>query len=77
MKNFRHLQIWERSHSLTLHIYSYTKSFPKEEQYGLTSQMRHSAASIPTNIAEGSGRNSDADFNRFLIIAMGSSAELE
>jgi four helix bundle protein len=77
MRNFKHLQIWERSHSLTLHIYGHTKSFPKEEQYGLTSQMRRSAASIPTNIAEGSGRDSDPELKRFLVIAMGSASELE
>lgn len=56
MRNFRNLSIWLKSHSLTLKIYSYTKSYPKEELFGLTSQMRRSALSIPTNIAEGCGR---------------------
>lgn len=77
MKNFKELLIWQRSHQLVLNIYSITKSFPKDELFGLTSQMRRSSASIPTNIAEGCGRNSDAEMNRFLIVAQGSAAELE
>ena len=62
---------------ITLKIYSTTKSFPKEEMFGLISQMRRSASSIPTNIAEGCGRNSNPDFKRFLVMAAGSSSELE
>lgn len=77
MKDFKELIIWQRSHKLTLSIYNLSKSFPREEIYGLTSQMLRSAASIPTNIAEGTGRNTDPDFNRFLVLAMGSAAELE
>lgn len=77
MRKFQDLQIWHRSHALTLEIYRVTKSFPKEEIYNLTSQMRRSSSSIPTNIAEGCGRNSNPDFARFLTIAMGSSSELE
>lgn len=77
MQDFKELKIWQRSHKLTLSIYKLSKSFPKEEIYGLTSQMLRSAASIPTNIAEGTGRNTDPDFNRFLVLAMGSAAELE
>lgn len=77
MKKFQDLVIWERSHQLTLHIYNLTRTFPKEELYGLTSQIRRSSSSIPTNIAEGCGRNSELDFNRFLAIAMGSASELE
>lgn len=77
MRKFQDLQIWHRSHALTLEIYRATKSFPKEEIYGLTSQMRPSSSSIPTNIAEGCGRNSNADFARFLTISMGSASELE
>lgn len=77
MKNFKELRIWQRSHQLVLDIYLVTKSFPKEEVYGLTSQIRRSCSSIPTNIAEGCGRNSDAELNRFLVIAMGSASELE
>lgn len=77
MKNFKELLIWQQSHQLVLEIYLVTKSFPKEELFGLTSQMRRSSASIPTNIAEGCGRNSDAEMSRFLVIAQGSAAELE
>jgi four helix bundle protein len=77
MRNFHDLSIWLKSHLLTLKIYSTTKSFPKEETFGLISQMRRSASSIPTNIAEGCGRNSNPDFKRFLVMAAGSSSELE
>jgi four helix bundle protein len=77
MKDFRDLKVWEKAHSLTLEVYKITKNFPKEELYGLTSQMRRSSSSIATNIAEGCGRNSAADFARFLQIAIGSASELE
>jgi four helix bundle protein len=77
MKDFRELKVWEKAHQLTLAVYQATTAFPKEELYGLTSQIRRSAASIPTNIAEGCGRGSDDDFRRFLQIAMGSASELE
>ncbi len=77
MKNFRDLQIWNRSHGLTLEIYRLTQSFPKTEIYGLVSQMRRSSSSIPTNIAEGCGRNTEKDFARFLDDATGSASELE
>ncbi len=77
MRNFRELQIWQKSHQFTLKTYLFTKNYPKEELFGLTSQMRRSSASIPTNIAEGCGRNTNPDFKRFLVIASGSSAELE
>jgi four helix bundle protein len=77
MKDFRELKVWEKAHQLTLAVYQATAAFPKAELYGLTSQMRRSAASIPTNIAEGCGRGSDDDFRRFLQIAMGSASELE
>ncbi|HEV7347770.1 four helix bundle protein [Telluribacter sp.] len=76
MRKFEDLQIWQRSHALTLAIYKASATFPKEELYSLTSQIRRSASSIPTNIAEGCGRNTEADFARFLVIAMGSSSEL-
>jgi four helix bundle protein len=71
------MKVWQKSHELTLLIYQATVNFPKEELYGLTSQMRRAAYSIPTNIAEGSGRSSNTEFKRFLQIAMGSAAELE
>jgi four helix bundle protein len=77
MKDFRQLKVWEKSHQLALAVYKATKSFPKEELYGLTSQIRRASISIPTNIAEGCGRNTDADFARFLQIAMGSASETE
>ncbi|MEB2334304.1 MAG: four helix bundle protein [Anaerolineaceae bacterium] len=77
MKDFRQLKVWEKSHLLVLAIYKETKGFPKEELYGLTSQIRRSSMSIPTNIAEGCGKFTDADFARFLQIAMGSASETE
>jgi four helix bundle protein len=77
MKSFRELKVWEKSHNLTLAVYKATKKFPREELYGLTSQIRRSSASIPANIAEGCGRGGDAEFARFLQIAMGSASELE
>ena len=76
MRDFRKHKIWQRSHQLTLDIYKQTINFPKAERYGLVSQMRRSAASVPANIAEGCGR-SEGDFGRFLQIAMGSATELE
>ncbi len=77
MQDFRKLKVWEKSHNLTLEIYKSTESFPGPEIYGLTSQIRRSCCSIPANIAEGCGRKSDAEFARFLQIAMGSASELE
>lgn len=77
MKDFRNLLVWEKAHKLTLDIYSITKEFPKEEMYGLTSQLRRAASSIPINIAEGCGRGSNADFARFLQMSMGSASETE
>ncbi len=62
---------------MTLDIYQATKAFPKEEMYGLTSQVRRACSSIPANIAEGCGRNGDAELARFMYIAMGSASELE
>lgn len=77
MKNFRDLLVWKKSHETTLAIYRTTKSFPKEELYALTSQIRRAASSIPANIAEGCGRQGNAEFARFLQIAFGSANELE
>lgn len=77
MKDFRKLTVWQKAHRLTLKVYEATRKFPKEELYGLTSQMRSSSSSIPRNIAEGCGRGTDADFGRFLQMAMGSACELE
>lgn len=77
MKDFRDLKVWEKSHQLTLAVYKATVRFPKDETYGLTSQLRRSGVSIPANIAEGCGRGSDAELAQFLQIAMGSASELE
>ena len=77
MKNFKNLKVWQKGIELVVNIYKETEIFPKEEIYGLTSQIKRSAVSIPSNIAEGSGRGSDRDFNRFLDVALGSSFELE
>ncbi|MBN8857882.1 MAG: four helix bundle protein [Sphingobacteriales bacterium] len=77
MRDFHKLTIWIKSHQLTLKIYNLTKLFPKEETFGLISQMHRAAYSIPSNIAEGCGRNSNPDFKRFLTISVGSASELE
>ncbi len=77
MQDFRKLKVWEKGHELTLNVYRATATFPKEELYGLASQLRRSCASIPTNIAEGCGRSSDQDFARFIQIAFGSAAETD
>ena len=77
MKDYKNFTVWQKSHQLTLDVYKILNNFPKEEIFGLTSQMKRSSSSIPTNIAEGCGRNTDKDFARFLIIAFGSANELE
>ncbi|MBZ5515374.1 MAG: four helix bundle protein [Acidobacteriia bacterium] len=77
MQDFKKLKVWEKSHDLTLAVYRVTAAFPKEELYGLTSQIRRSCASIPANVAEGCGRGGKAEFARFLQVAAGSASELE
>jgi len=77
MRDYTKYNVWELGHSLTLKIYDLTKTYPDEEKFGLTSQMRRASYSIPSNVAEGCGRESDAEFKRFLTIARGSAAELE
>lgn len=77
MRDFKKFEVWQLSHQLTLKVYTSTKSFPKEEVFGLTSQIRRSFASIGYNISEGSGRNSDKEFANFINIALGSSNEAE
>jgi four helix bundle protein len=77
MHNFKELKVWQKSRLLTKEIYLLTKSFPQREQFELSSQIRRSAISIPSNIAEGSGRGSNKDFRRFLNIAISSAFELE
>ena len=74
---YKELKIWQKSIELTKSVYLITKKFPKEEVYGLTSQIRRSAVSIPSNIAEGSQRTSDKEFANFILISKGSLAELE
>ena len=77
MKTHKDLRIWQESIELVTHVYKITASFPKEDMYGLTSQIRRSAVSVPSNIAEGAGRNSKKEFKHFLYISIGSLAELE
>jgi len=77
MRDFRKLKVWQKSHELTLAVYKSTSSFPKDELYGLRSQMRRSVSSIPINIAEGCGRNTQSQLAHFLNIGLGSASELE
>lgn len=77
MRDFRELKVWEKSHKLTLEVYKATETFPGEETHGITSQIRRSCASIPANIAEGCGRDGEAELARFSRIAAGSASELE
>ena len=77
MNNYKDLKIWQKAVDLSVKVYELTKGFPKDEMYGLTSQMRRCSVSIASNIAEGSGRNSKKDFNNFLGISYGSTCELE
>jgi four helix bundle protein len=77
VKDFRQLKVWEKEHCLTLDVYKATGKFPRGELYGLTSQIRRASLSISSNIAEGCGRNSDADFARLLQVAMGFASETE
>ncbi|MEX2347679.1 MAG: four helix bundle protein [Balneolaceae bacterium] len=77
MRDFRNLKVWQKSHQLTLAVYRTTAFYPKKEIYGLTSQMRRSASSVPSNIAEGCGRNTQSQLAYFLNIGMGSASELE
>ena len=77
MQDFRNLLVWNKAHLLTLDLYKATKLFPREEMFGLTSQIRRASASIGANIAEGCGRSGDPELRRFLLIAMGSASELE
>ncbi|MEP3210164.1 MAG: four helix bundle protein [Maribacter sp.] len=77
MRDYKKYDVWKLGHVITLQVYKLTKTFPKEEQYGLVSQMRRAAYSIPSNIAEGCGRESDNEFKRHLTISRGSASELE
>ncbi|BDP42742.1 four helix bundle protein [Deinococcus aetherius] len=77
MRDFRTLAVWQKAHALTLGVYVANRAFPGEERFGLTSQLRRAALSIPTNIAEGCGRQAEGDSRRFLEIAAGSASETE
>jgi four helix bundle protein len=77
MEDFKNLKVWSKAHGLTLAVYQGTRTFPKDEIYGLTSQIRRASASIGANIAEGCGRRSDPEMRRFVQIARGSANELE
>jgi len=77
MQSHKDLDVWKKSMALVTSIYRMTRGFPQEEQYGLSSQIRRSAVSIPSNIAEGAARNSDKEYKQFLYISLGSASELE
>ena len=77
VQDFKKLKVWNKAHSFVLDVYATTKSFPSAERFGLTAQLRSSAASIPTNLAEGCGRNSTGSFASFVQIAAGSACEAE
>ncbi len=77
MQDFRQLEVWRKSHALTLKVYELTRRFPAEEKFGLTSQLRRAAVSVELNLAEGSSRGSDPDFRRFVQMAVGSASEVE
>ena len=77
LKNYKDLKVWQRAYQLCLEIYKITKGFPDEEKYGLTSQLRRAAVSVPSNIAEGYGRKTTPEYIQFLYIAYGSICEIE
>jgi len=77
LRNYKELKVWQKSYQLCLEMYMITKGFPKEETYGLTSQIRRTAVSVPSNIAEGYGRKTTPEYIRSLYIAYGSNCELE
>ena len=77
MQNYKRLEVWQASHLLAVDVYKFTNSFPKDELYGLTAQIRRSCVSIPSNIAEGCGREGNTELGRYLQISLGSANELE
>jgi four helix bundle protein len=77
MRNYRDLQVWGKAHKLTLELYRVSQGFPREEIYGITSQLRRAAVSIGANLAEGCGRRTSTELARFVRIAMGSASELD
>jgi len=77
MQDFRNLKVWQKAHALTLEVYRNTRSFPVDERFGLTTQLRRASASVPANLAEGCARGGDVDFARFVNIAAGSASEAD
>lgn len=77
MRNFKELKVWQKGFQIAINSFKITKTFPQQEKFGLASQINRAGVSIPSNIAEGSSRNSDKDYNRFIEISLGSSFELE
>lgn len=77
MQNFKDLIVWQKAHENALLVYNHTKGFPKEEQFGITSQIRRAAVSIPANIAEGCGKSTRKDFANYLQTSLGSVQEVE
>ena len=77
MRDYRRLKVWEKAHQFVLDLYRATRAFPTEERFGLTRELRRSAVSVPSNVAEGSGRGTDRDYARFLSIAAGSASEAD
>ena len=77
MRDFKDLKVWNKAHKLVLKLYAITRGFPQEERFGLTSQLRRSIASVPTNIAEGCGRDGQKELARFMRISAGSASESE
>jgi four helix bundle protein len=77
MRNFKELKVWQKGFQIAINSFRITENFPQQEKFGLASQINRAGVSIPSNIAEGSSRNSDKDYNRFIEISLGSSFELE
>ena len=77
MRDFRALKVWQKAHQVALEVYRQSRGFPADERFGLTAHLRKSATSVPSNIAEGCGRETEKEFARFLSIAAGSASELE
>jgi four helix bundle protein len=77
MRDFRELKVWQKAHQVALNVFRHSRSFPAEERFGLTAHLRKSATSVPSNIAEGCGRDTEKELGRFLSIAAGSASELE
>lgn len=77
MRDFKKLEVWKRAHQLVLEVYRHTRVFPREEQFGLTSQIRRAGASIPANLAEGCGRGTQKEFAQYIQVSIGSANELE